>query len=958
MKEYNHQKIEKKWAEKWVEDKTFTSDLENAKNPYYALFMFPYPSAEGLHIGNFYAFVCVDVMAKYKRLNGFDVFEPFGFDAFGIHLENYALKIGELPQSVEARTTFNFRKQVQAAGLSCDYTREVDTTKPEYYKWTQWIFTQLFKKGLAYQKEALLNWCPSCKTVLADEQIENGECERCGTAPEKRKMRQWFFKITEYAQRLLDGLETMDWSDITKAAQRNWIGRSEGAEIEFKVKSKKLKVDESIKVFTTRPDTLFGATYMVLSPEHELISNLKSQISNLKEVEEYIKKSGAKSDLERTENKDKTGVQLKGINAINPANNEQIPIWIADYVLMGYGTGAIMAVPAHDERDWEFAKKFDLPIKVVVKNPEEFGDVDQEKLDNYLIEIFKLAKKENFFVCVIGGYAKSLLNKENFIKSDIDLFVDKRGWDIISKYFEQKNFQENKPSKEYNWNNAKSIFDKDTLWLDLFLLGRENNKYFDEITGKKFEWGTKDDFITHDFKGVKVLTPNKELLDKIYFNFSRSLDVKLCYINSGISVNSAFLNGLKTEEAKKKMIEWLEEKGVGKGVVNYKLRDWCISRQRYWGPPVPVIYCDKCGAQAVPEEDLPVKLPELSEGWEPAGDGRGPLAKQESFMKTKCPKCGGEAEREPDVMDNFLDSAWYFFRYLSPHNDEKIFDTELGKKWLPVDLYVGGNEHAVLHLMYTRFITMALHDFDLIDFDNPFKRFRANGMILKDDKKMSKSKGNVVNPEEYGEKVGYDALKTYLLFLGPLSEDRSFTDKGVLGTRRWAEKIAKLEDKVEDNFKDNGEVVRKLHQTIKQVSDDFEDQKYNTAIARLMELANTLSAQKKISKDLWQKAIVLFAPFLPALSEELWSNLGNKDSIFKGKKWPEYDADLAKEEKIELVIQVNGKIRDKVEVDADIAESDAIKLAKESENIKKWLEGKEIVKEVFVKGKLINIVIK
>lgn len=805
MEKYNHKEIEVKWAEKWVKDKTFTPDLENAKNPYYALFMFPYPSAEGLHIGNFYAFTCIDVMAKYKRLRGFDVFEPFGFDAFGIHLENYALKLGELPQDVEARTTVNFRKQVQSAGLSCDYTREVDTTKPEYYKWTQLIFTKLFEKGLAYQKEALLNWCPNCKTVLADEQIENGECERCGTAPEKRKMKQWFFKITAYAQRLLDGLEDMDWSDITKAAQRNWIGRSEGAEIEFKVESKKLKGEKSLKVFTTRPDTLFGATYMVLSPEHELISNLKSQISNLKEVEEYIKQSGAKSDLERTENKEKTGVQLEGVYAINPVNNEEIPIWIADYVLMGYGTGAIMAVPAHDERDWEFAKKFDLPIIEVLKG----GDVEKE-----------------------------------------------------------------------------------------------------------------------------------------------------AYIEDGEHVNSDFLDGLNKEDAIKKTIEWLEENGVGKGVVNYKLRDWCISRQRYWGPPVPVVYCETCGAQAVPENELPVMLPELKEDWEPAGDGRGPLAKVESFMKTKCPKCGGEAEREPDVMDNFLDSSWYFFRYLSPQNEKEIFDTELGKKWLPVDLYVGGNEHAVLHLMYTRFITMALHDLGLIDFDNPFKRFRANGMILKDGKKMSKSKGNIINPEDYGEKVGYDALKTYLLFLGPLSEDRSFTDEGVQGTRRWAEKVAKLEEKIEDGYEDKNEAVKKFHQTIKQVSDDFEDQKYNTAVARLMELANTLSAQEKISKDLWQKSIVLFAPFLPALAEELWSHLGNDDSIFSGKKWPEYDPELAKEEKMELVVQINGKVREKIEVEAEISQEEAIKLAKENETIQKWLEGKEIIKEIFVKGKLVNIVVR
>lgn len=816
MKEYNFRKIEKKWAEKWVKDKVFTPDLEKAKNPYYALFMFPYPSAKGLHIGNFYAFTCVDVMAKYKKLQGFDLFEPFGFDAFGIHLENYALKLKENPAKVEVRTSVTFRKQVQAAGLSCDYTREVDTAKPEYYKWTQWIFTKLFEKGMAFQKEALLNWCPSCKTVLADEQIIDGECERCGTKAEKKKMKQWFFKITAYAQRLLDGLETIDWSEITKAAQRNWIGRSEGAEINFVIARSKAtrqsrnsmeslcsaRDDMSIKVFTTRPDTLFGATYMVLSPEHELVKEITTpEQKDL--VEAYIKSAAAKSDLERTESKEKTGV-FTGAYATNPANNEKLPIWIADYVLMGYGTGAIMAVPAHDERDWEFAKKFDLPIVEVIKG----GDIS-----------------------------------------------------------------------------------------------------------------------------------------------------KNAYAEEGININSGFLDGLATAEAKKKMISWLEEKGMGKGVVNYKLRDWCISRQRYWGPPVPVVYCEKCGVHAVPKKDLPVLLPEMEKGWEPAGDGRGPLAKVKSFMQTTCPVCGGPAEREADVMDNFLDSAWYFFRYISPRDDKEIFDPKIGKKWLPVDLYVGGNEHAVLHLMYTRFITMALHDLGVIDFDNPFKRFRANGMVLKDGKKMSKSKGNILKPEDYGEKVGYDALKTYLLFLGPLSEDRSFTDRGILGTKRWAEKVSRLEEKVSANYKDGEAIVRKLHQTIKKLEEEFEDQKYNTSVAKLMELTNELIGAEKISQDLWKKFLVIIAPFLPALAEELWHNVGNKNSIFSGKNWPKYDAKLAKNEEIELVVQINGKLRDRIKTDADISEDEAKKLAMESEKIKTFIQDKEIKKTIFVKGKLINIVI-
>lgn len=831
MGKYNHIENENKWAEKWLEDKIFTPDLAKAENPYYALFMFPYPSAEGLHIGNFYAFTCIDVMAKYKKLQGCDVFEPIGFDAFGIHSENYALKIGETPRKMLHRTITNFKQELISAGLGCDWTREVDTTAPEYYKWTQWIFTKLFERGLAYQKEALLNWCPGCKTVLADEQIENGTCERCKSIPEKRVMKQWFFKITEFAQRLLDGLEEMDWSDITKAAQKNWIGRSEGAIVKFSVILtsriareeprvsrneneilRSAQDDNVLEVFTTRPDTLFGCTYMVLAPEHSLVSRITTDGQKLA-VEEYIKKAGAKSDLERTEEKEKTGV-FTGAYAINPVNQEKVPIWIADYVLMGYGTGAIMAVPAHDERDFEFAKKYDIEIKEVV------------------------AEKD-------GGR-----NQKSKLKNDI------------------------------------------------------------------------------------------------------------AFCEEGVAVNSDFLNGFETNDAKAKIIDWLEENNCGKRTINYRLRDWCISRQRYWGPPVPVVYCDQCGTVAVPGEQLPVLLPELDKGWEPAGDGRGPLAKIDGFMKTKCPKCGGEAVREPDVMDNFLDSAWYFFRYISPHDDKEIFDSKLGKKWLPVDLYVGGNEHAVLHLMYTRFITMALHDLGLIDFDNPFKRFRANGMILKDGKKMSKSKGNVINPEEYGEKVGYDALKTYLLFLGPLSEDRSFTDSGVQGCKRWVDKIVRLEEKVNKDYKDSSDVVRKLHQTIKIITKDFEEQKYNTSVARLMELTNSLTSENNISSASWKMFLTIIAPFVPALAEELWHNCGEAESIFVGKKWPEYNPELARDETIELVLQVNGKLRDTIEVAADIDEEEAKKMALENEKIKKWIDGKEKVKVIFVKGKLINIVVK
>ena len=782
MEKYDHKKIEEKWSKKWLEDRIFTPNLENAKKPYYALFMFPYPSAEGLHIGNFYCFTCIDTTAKYKKLRGFDVFEPFGFDAFGIHLENYALKLGEHPIKVEARTTATFRKQVQAAGLSCDYTREVDTTNSQYYKWTQWIFTQLFERGLAYQKEAFLNWCPSCKTVLADEQIEGGVCERCKNFPEKRKMKQWFFRITHYAERLLSGLSEMDWSEITKSAQKNWIGKSEGANIKFKIEDSEYEFE----IFTTRPDTLFGCTYCVLAPEHELLEKIVAE-EKKEAVKEYIKEAGAKSELERQENKDKTGVFI-GAYAVNPANQEKVPIWVSDYVLISYGFGAIMAVPAHDERDFEFAKKFGLKIKEVISD------------------------------------------------------------------------------------------------------------------------------------------------DKL--------------------INSGKFDGLHSQQAKKEITEFVG----GESVFNYKLRDWCISRQRYWGPPVPIVYCEKCGAVAVPEENLPVLLPELEKDWEPSGNGKGPLANVKSFMETTCPKCKGKATREADVMDNFLDSAWYFFRYLSPKNDQVIFDRALGKKWLPVDFYVGGNEHAVLHLMYTRFITMALHDLGLIDFDNPFKKFRANGMILKDGKKMSKSKGNVISPEEYGEKVGYDALKSYVLFLGPLSENRSFSDEGIMGTRRWVDRIANFAPNISNEKVDDEKVLKKLHKTIKAVQDDMENQKYNTAIARLMELTNAFYAVKKISQNTWEKFLHLSAIFLPALCEELWSGLGYEESIFLS-AWPEVEEKYLIDDTVEMAIQVNGKVRDIIEMSVDISQEEAENWAMKSSKIKKHIEGKKIKKVIFVKGKLINLVV-
>ncbi|MCX6762432.1 MAG: class I tRNA ligase family protein [Candidatus Moranbacteria bacterium] len=915
--------------------------------------MFPYPSAEGLHIGNFYAFTSVDVMAKYMRLKGFDVYEPIGWDAFGIHSENYALKIGQTPEKMLQRTIKNFRHQLQAAGLSCDWTREVNTTDPEYYKWTQWIFTKLFEKGMAYQKEALVNWCPDCKTVLADEQIEaEGVCERCKTTVEKRKMKQWFFRITAYAERLLEGLETMNWSEITKSAQRNWIGKSEGTIIKFKIEK-----NNFIEVFTTRVDTLFGCTYVVLSPEHELSLKIATP-EKKKEVEKYIKKSSRKSEMDRKESKVKTGV-FTGAYALNPVNNEKVPIWVADYVLAGYGTGAVMAVPTHDERDFEFAKKYKLPIRPVVV-PDLGKEVASKKINKIFAVVEEINKEltrkkiKVWFNGTIGVIG--FLGKIFDIPQDVDCGVQEKDFEKAKAIIEKVGYSKVLDKKNNSF--RVSVYRKNDLILEIGTFDHDLGEETGLIENVKFpipeaKWLAECYRIT----AGKDRRKGKNDLNRAIFLELIANDFKGAFVEDGFLVNSGKYSGLTSEKAREEITKWLEKNKMGRKETNYKLRDWCISRQRYWGPPIPVVYCEKCGTVVVPENDLPVKLPEMKKGWEPAGNGKGPLAKVESFMNATCPKCGGAARREADVMDNFLDSAWYFFRYVSPKNKKEIFDKKLGKKWLPVDLYVGGNEHAVLHLMYTRFITMTLHDLGLTNFDNPFKKFRANGMILKDGKKMSKSKGNVVNPEEYGEKLGYDALKSYLLFLGPLSEDRSFSDEGIRGLRHWAERVFNLKQRVLAGHKDSKAVIKKLHQTIKAVEDDMDNQKYNTAIAKLMELTNTLYGAQKISEKSFEKYLIIVSIFLPALAEEIWSQMGHRKSIFQ-EIWPKYDPKLARDEETIIVIQVNGKIRDQIQISADAKEDDIKKMAFESEKIKKYIPNIDNIKKiVFVPGRLINFVI-
>jgi leucyl-tRNA synthetase len=798
---YDYQYIENKWRQRCKEEQPYAVDLEKARRPYYNLMMFPYPSAEGLHIGNLFPYVGSDIHGRFRRAQGYDVFEPIGFDAFGMHSENHALKVGRHPSELIPENIAAFRRQLERINAMLDWRYEVNTTDPAYYRWTQWIFLQLYNNGLAYQKEAPVTWCPSCRTVLATEQAPAGICERCDTAVENRDMLQWFLRTTAYAQRLLDNLEWIDWSAITKNAQRQWIGRSEGAEITFEIAA----TEEEIQVFTTRPDTLWGATYLVLAPEHPLIECI-TRSQNRAQVEAYLQTARQKSVSEREENAaEKSGI-FTGAFAVNPANQNKIPIWIADYVVMGYGTGAIMAVPAHDQRDFEFAQQFDLPIVQVIRP-----------------------------------------------------------------------------------NGAPG-------------------------------------------------TPGE------------------AYSGEGLLCNSGPFNGKASAAARNQISTWLEDQGRGRRTINYRLRDWCISRQRYWGPPIPMIHCDTCGVVPVPEEELPVTLP-LVEDFEPDGSGRSPLSRVEDFVKTHCPRCHGTARRETDVSDNFLDSAWYFLRYPSAHRDDVAFDAQALRKWLPVDMYIGGNEHAVLHLMYTRFLTMAFKDMGLIDCEEPFAKFRANGMIVKDGAKMSKSRGNVVNPDQYLDQYGADTLRTYLMFSGNFQEGGDFRAKGMVGIRRFLERLWHYMTEI--NFVDGkieGPLVGLVHRQIYKVTQDLEALSYNTAIAALMELFNGMQEQQRHYHQAAHILLQLLHPFAPSITQELWERLGEEGWIGHA-PWPQYDEGLMREEVVTWVVQVNGRVRDRLVLAVDTPREEVEKAVFARERIKERIAGRSIAQTVFVANKLLNIVV-
>jgi len=815
MRKYNPKFIERKWQKIWERLKLFRAKDFSKKPKQYLLVEFPYPSAEGLHVGHIRPYTALDVLARKKRMQGYNVLYPIGWDAFGLPTENYALKTGIHPVEVTKKNIKIFKRQLKSLGLSFDWSREINTTEPKYYRWTQWIFLKMFEKGLAYQAEVPINWCPYCKIGLANEEVINGKHERCGKEVEQKKLKQWLLKITAYADRLIKDLEKVDYLEKIKTQQINWIGRSEGTTVKFQILNFKFQIE----VFTTRIDTIFGVTALALAPEHHLIKNLKSKIENWPEVEKYIQIAKKKSDLERTtEVKTRTGLELKGFKAINPATQEEIPIWVADYVIPSYGGGSVMLVPAHDKRDWDFAQRYNLPIKQVIVP-----------------------------------------------RINTEIYADQR-----------KNLKE-------------------------------------------------------------------------------------AFVDYGILINSGQFNGLTSEEAIKEINSWLEKKGLAKKTVQYKLRDWIFSRQRYWGEPIPLIHCQKCGVVALPEKKLPLKLPYVKK-YQPTGTGESPLAKIKNWVETKCPKCKGPAKRETDTMPTWAGSNWYFMRYTDPDNDKEIASKRKLKYWLPVDWYNGGMEHTNLHLLYSRFIYKFLFDLGVVPQSEPYQKRISHGMVLAEDgRKMSKSLGNVINPDQIVKKYGADSLRVYEMFMGPFDQAINWSTRSLIGCYRFLNRIWDLFNNQEKIGSSSKEIKSKLHQLIKKVSEDIEVMKFNTAIAAMMEFVNFWSAPKeKLEKKEAELFLKILASFAPHLAEELFqclSGFHQSKSIFQ-EKWPVYDKKLVQEETFELIIQINGRVRDKVRLRVDISEDEVKNLAQLREKIKKYLVGKEIKKVIFVPARLINFVIK
>ncbi|PJA86936.1 MAG: leucine--tRNA ligase [Candidatus Moranbacteria bacterium CG_4_9_14_3_um_filter_42_9] len=980
MDKYNPQKIEPKWQEIWKKNPDiYIAKEDSDQEKKYILDMFPYPSGEGLHVGHVESYTATDIISRFLRMNGKNVLHPQGWDAFGLPAENYAIKTKIHPAETTKKSIATFKGQMNKMGFSYDWFREVNSSDPEYYKWTQWFFLLLYKNGLAYKKKAKANWCPSCQTVLANEQVVNGKCERCGTEVIQKDLEQWFLKITDFIENkgktsgLISGLDKIDWPDSTKAAQKNWIGRSEGTQFKMPITGS----DLFIEVYTTRLDTAFGITYAVVAPEHPIVSELKEKISNWKEVEKYLEDAKKKTDLERMEAKVKTGVKLQGIKVVNPFNNEEVPLFVADYVLSHYGTGAVMAVPAHDERDFEFAKRYNLPMKIVI-----------EPCFNQLTEPGKIKDGEPFEERDALAMVVKHWEKDEYI----GLKWKKVAWQtlITGGVENDKNAEEaarREVLEETGYKNLRLIKELPMVHSKFYHVPKKVNRfahfhvfYFELENGEKQEI-SKEEQENHEVAWVKKDKMEQFFTAESHKYIWQTLDKsETAYTDDGVLNNSKEYNFLTSAEARKKITAWLEKNKLGERKINYKIRDWLVSRQRYWGAPIPIIYCEKCGTVPVPEKDLPVMLP-TDVDFKPTGES--PLKYSKKFQDVKCSKCDGKARRESDTMDTFVCSSWYYFRYADPKNAEEFASKKQIKKWLPVDLYVGGAEHSVLHLLYSRFFTKVLHNLGYIDFDEPFLKLRHQGIILAEDgRKMSKSLGNVINPDDIVNEFGADSLRLFEMFMGPLEDMKPWQTNGIVGVYRFLEKVWRIrtehiiEDakKIQsgsvsfalrhDNLKERQQEAAKqevayintlLHKTIKRVTENINNLAFNTAISQMMIFVNEAS-RVELSQEKFEKFLIILSSFAPHISEELWEKLGHKESIFL-ESWPKYDPKLIKDEEIELVIQVNGKLRDRIKVAADISEEEAKKTATESEKVKNFIAGKEIKKIIFVKGKLINIVL-
>jgi len=956
MKRYNPKEIEPTWQKVWAKSKIYEASEDTSKSKRYVLEYFPYPSGAAMHVGHVRNYTIGDAIARFARMQGHNVLHPMGWDAFGLPAENYAIKTGISPQQAVAENVGRFKEQLMQMGFSYDWSREVNSTDPAYYKWTQWYFLLLFKKGLAYQQESLQWWCPFDKTVLANEQVENGRCWRCGHEVEKKSLKQWFFKITDYADRLDQDLEKLDWSDAIKSMQHNWIGRSVGAEINFKVDDLK----EPVKVFTTRADTVFGATFLVLAPEHPLVAKLTTAEHRAK-VNSYIKESVAKSDIERQEtNREKTG-EFTGSYALNPATKEQIPVWVADYVLPGYGTGAIMAVPAHDERDNEFALKFGLPIVNVIEPT--FGESHPDEKHKVGVNVVLRNPKTNEIIILDWGPRKKDHGGQMLIGGGVEA-----GEDIVECAAREI-------TEETGYKNVKFIAKSEAVGHGHFYSNVKDQYFsidahgllFDLVDDEKVELnldeGEKNKFSVNWVPADQAVPM---LDDGIHKYFGETLALGKCYEGEGILVNSGKYNGMSTSTVREKIITDIT--GMAEKV-NYKMRDWLISRQRYWGAPIPIIHCPKCGPQAVPEKDLPVVLP-VVKSYEPTGDGQSPLASVEEFVNVACPKCGGEAKRETDTMDGFACSSWYFLRFADPKNDEEPFARDKADFWLPVDDYIGGAEHAVMHLLYARFWTKVMFDEGLINFDEPFSSLRNQGMILAPDgAKMSKSKGNTIEPETLlSQGYGADSVRIMELFIGPWNQSANWSVEGMGGAYRFLQRVWTLSleflESTPDakNNIDEASLTATVARTTKKVSHDLENLSFNTALAALMGLVNELYklkasgglAQTKAWRGAIETLIQLLAPFAPHITEELWQELGHSESVHIS-SWPGWDEQLIKEDLLTLAVQINGKVRGEITITIDATEEEVLAEAKKA--VQDKLAGQKIKKAIYVPGRIVSLVV-